>query len=266
MEVDSCSSSLCRQRSESDRLLNRALAAFLGLAIVVARIKCQVRRVRHVAIDLLGGVIWMRAKLPSVRPAFYEAGNQANRDRVFLHLFGATPAIGRQNYFSLRPASALGKFVILFCLLIMPCVAFAQTDHLSWENLGVLQVGQKIQVVEKNHKKDSGTFISFSDTTISLQEAQGQQTIQRQDVTSVKLMKRANLVRNAVIGGAVGAGIGAGVGAAAYGSCQPTINFCLPSDARRLATGIFALIGGAAGAIVGAVWPSHKTIFRVHAQ
>ena len=52
-----------------------------------------------------------------------------------------------------------------------------------------LHAGQKIQVVEMNSKKHSGTFVNVSDTAISYQKTASAQTIQKQDVRSVKLME-----------------------------------------------------------------------------
>src|ERR1035437_1589203 len=105
------------------------------------------------------------------------------------------------------------KLLFLICVLGMPCASWAQTDRASWANLSALLVGQKIQVVEMNAKKHSGTFVHVSDTAISYQETAGEQTIEKQDVRSVKLMKNNPRLRNTLIGLAVGGGVGAGVGA-----------------------------------------------------
>ena len=148
------------------------------------------------------------------------------------------------------------KLWILACLLGMPCVVSAQ-----WENLNALQAGQKIQVVETS-KKDSGTFLSVSDKEISLQGKSGAQTIQRQDVRSVKLMANKHRLRNALIGSAVGAGAGAGIGAAAYQPCSPMSTFCVAPGGRGLPTAIGAVVGAAGGAVVGALWPTHETIYK----
>jgi hypothetical protein len=148
------------------------------------------------------------------------------------------------------------NFWILVCVLGMPCVASAQ-----WENLNTLQAGQKIQVVE-NSKKGSGTFLSVSDKGISLQGKSGAQTIQRQDVRSVRLMENKHRLRNTLIGGAVGAGAGAGIGAAAYQPCSPTNSFCVGPGGRGLPTAVGAVIGAVGGAVVGALWPSHETIYK----
>ena len=140
-------------------------------------------------------------------------------------------------------------FWILACLLAMPSVASAQ-----WENLNTLQAGQKIQVLQTS-KKDSGTFLSVSDKEISLQGKSGTQSIHRQDVRSVKLMENKHRLRNTLIGAAVGAGAGAGISAAAW---EPR-GF---AGGRGTGAAVGAVIGVAGGAVVGALWPSHETIYR----
>jgi hypothetical protein len=141
------------------------------------------------------------------------------------------------------------KYWILACLLAMPSVGSAQ-----WENLNTLQAGQKIQVIE-NSRKDSGTFLSVSDKEISLQGKSGAQTIQRQDVRSVKLTVNKHRLRNTLIGAGVGAGAGAGISAAAW---EPR-GF---AGGRGTGAAVGAAIGAVGGAVVGALWPSHETIYR----
>jgi hypothetical protein len=153
----------------------------------------------------------------------------------------------------------LGMFL---CVLGMPFVAHAQSNKTSWENLSGLAPGHKIQVTETNSKKVSGTFVSVSDTAISLQDPNGAQTVPRTDIRAVKLMENKHRLRNAAIGAAVGAGAGAGIGAGAYRSCKPNESFCVDPIGRAGAAGIVAAAGGAAGAIVGALWPSHETLYR----
>jgi hypothetical protein len=141
------------------------------------------------------------------------------------------------------------KFWILACFLGMPCVVSAQ-----WGNLNTLQAGQKIQVVQTS-RKDSGTFLSVSDKEISLQGKSGPQTIQRQDVRSVKLMANKHRLRNSLIGAGVGAGAGAGISAAAW---EPR-GF---AGGRGTGAAVGAVIGAVGGAIIGAAWPGHETIYR----
>jgi hypothetical protein len=159
------------------------------------------------------------------------------------------------------------KLGILLSLLGMPCVVSARSSRVTWDNLNTLKAGQKIQVVEVNSKKESGTFVNFSDTAISLQGNSGAQTIQRQDIRSVKLIENKHRLRNTLIGGAVGAGVGAGIGAAAYQPCSPTNNtFCLSPGGKGLPAAIGAVVGLVGGGVIGALWPGHETIYRARGQ
>lgn len=151
------------------------------------------------------------------------------------------------------------KLWIIICVLAMPCVASAQSNQ-AWENLSTLQAGQKIQVVETNSKKESGTFVSVSDTAISVQGKAGARTIDKKDVRSVKLTKQVYRLRNTLIWAGVGAGAGAGIGAASY---SPPSGFL---GGRGAHAAIGAVVGFVGGAIVGALWPSHTTVYHAKAQ
>jgi hypothetical protein len=148
------------------------------------------------------------------------------------------------------------RLLFLICILGMPRASRAQTNSASWENLSVLLAGEKIQVVEMNSKKVSGTFVSVSDVAISLQEEGSQQTIGRRDVRSVKLMEHGHRLRNTLIVGAVGAGAGAGIAAASWENS----GFY---GGKGTGAAVGAVIGGVVGAIVGALLPSHQTIYRI---
>jgi zinc transporter ZupT len=132
-----------------------------------------------------------------------------------------------------------------------------------------LQVGQSIQVVDSSSKKHSGIFMSVSDTAISLRVASGEQSIQKEDVRTVKLLAQKRRARNTLVGGAMGGGIGAGVGAiigaATYKGCAPGA-FCLDIVGEGGSAGIGAAVGFLGGIItggvVGALVPSHTTIYE----
>jgi hypothetical protein len=162
------------------------------------------------------------------------------------------------------------KLLFLICVLGMTCASWAQSNPASWENLNTLQAGEKIQVLEMSSKKVSGTFVNVSDAGVSLQEKAGQQTVQRQDVRSVKLMKHQHRLRNTLIGAAVGAGAGAGIGAATHHHVICTTPCSLQNPNTFLsssqAAAVGAVIGLVGGTVVGAVWPSHKTIYRLKSQ
>jgi hypothetical protein len=151
--------------------------------------------------------------------------------------------------------------LLLICIVGISCASLAQTNQTSWSNLGTLRPGQKIQVVETTSKKHSGLFASVSDTAISYRETTGEQSIQKQDVLSVKLMENKHRLRNTLIVAGAGAGVGAAIGAAVYKPCSTS--FCLDVGGRALPTGIFAVVGGVGGAIVGVLLPSHSTIYSV---
>jgi len=157
------------------------------------------------------------------------------------------------------------KRLFLLCVLGLPCVSWAQTGRASWTNLSALQAGQEIQIVDMNSKKHSGTFVNASDTAISYQEAAGEQTIQKQDVRSVKLMENKHRLRNILILGAVGAGVGAGIGASVVRSCSSQ-SLCIQPIGKGGLAGIGAAVGFVGGTVVGALLPSHKMIYRVNSH
>ena len=155
------------------------------------------------------------------------------------------------------------KSLILICLLGLSCVSRgAQTNRASWANLSGLQVGQKIQIVDTNSKKHSGTFVSVSGTTLSYQDSAGEQTIEQQDIRCVKLMENKHRLRNTLIGGAVGAGAGAGIGAATSHPCSSQ-SFCIQPIGKGGMAGIGAVVGFVGGAVVGVLLPNHEMIYSV---
>ena len=154
------------------------------------------------------------------------------------------------------------KISVLLFVLGLSCAAFAQTDRASWANLSGLQPGQRIQVVGITSKKHSGNFVSISDTAISYRETNGEQSIPKQDVVSVKLLDHKHRLRNTLIVAGVGAGVGAGIGAALHKSCSSQ-SFCLDIGGAALQAGVGAVVGGLGGAVVGVLLPSHTTIYQV---
>jgi hypothetical protein len=155
------------------------------------------------------------------------------------------------------------KICLLLFVLGLTCAAFAQTDRASWANLSGLQPGQRIQVVGITSKKHSGNFVSISDTAISYREMQGERSIPKQDVLSVKLMDHKHRLRNTLIAAGVGAGVGAGIGAALNKSCPSQQSFCLDIGGAALPAAGGAVLGGLGGAVVGFLLPSHSTIYQV---
>jgi hypothetical protein len=140
----------------------------------------------------------------------------------------------------------MGNVLFLICIVGIACASWSQVNRASWTNLSRLQSGQKIQVVEMNSKKHSGTFLNVSNAAISCQDAAGEQAIQKQDVRSVKLMENKHRLRNAFLAGGLGAGVGAGIGAATFHSCASQ-SFCIQPAGRGSLAGIGAAIGFAGG-------------------
>jgi Zn-dependent alcohol dehydrogenase len=148
------------------------------------------------------------------------------------------------------------KFSFLICLLTTTCASWAQNNQGSWNNLKALQPGQKIQVLETNSTKLSGTFLNATDTALSIEAGTGPQTVQKPEVKSVKLMKNSHRLRNTLIGAGIGAGAGAGITAAAW---QPDAFI----GGRGVGAAFGAGIGGIGGAVVGVLLPAHDTVYRI---
>jgi hypothetical protein len=149
------------------------------------------------------------------------------------------------------------KIAFLMCVFGVSCASWAQAGQPSWANLSALHAGEKIQVVDMNSKKHTGTFVSVSNAAIAYKETAGEQTIQKQDVRIVTLMENKHRLRNTLIGSAVGAGAGAGVGASVWEN-----NGFLQGKGTGAAVG--AVIGAAGGAVIGVLLPGHKMIYTVN--
>jgi hypothetical protein len=146
--------------------------------------------------------------------------------------------------------------LFLVCLLGIPCASVAQSGQSSWTNLSGLRAGQKIQIDEMSSKIQSGIFESVSDSAISIKDTSGETSVERQNIRSVKLMENHHRLRDTLIGAGVGAGAGAGIAAAAW---EP--HGFLGGRADGAAIG--AIFGVLPGTIVGALLPSHNTVYRV---
>jgi len=111
-----------------------------------------------------------------------------------------------------------------------------------------------------NAKNHSGTFVNVSDTAITYQDVAGQQTIPKQDLLTVSLVRSKRRLQNTLIGAGVGAGAGAGVGAAVWEN---------HGWFRGKGTGaaVCAGIGLIVGTITGVLSPGqNKVIYSVNAH
>lgn len=147
----------------------------------------------------------------------------------------------------LRPLVCLS---LLVSLLLAPRIASAQQNR--WQNLQQLAVGQKVKVIDREHKSYSGSFVRFSDADVTLLVKGREIKIDRDDVSRITTGPQ-HRTRNVLIGLAAGAAAGG-----AIAGC------CLEREtgyggAAAGSVGGFAAIGAGIGAIIQ---PS-KTIYRV---
>src|ERR1700689_1285470 len=105
--------------------------------------------------------------------ALFGMGRQSARE---------TEALERRDHDASRRGEFMRKIVLLICALGTACTLWGQAEKGSWESLSTVRAGQKIQVIDANKKKHSGTLVSVSATAISLQEAGGEQNVAKQDV------------------------------------------------------------------------------------
>jgi hypothetical protein len=154
------------------------------------------------------------------------------------------------------------KLLIPICILAVSCAACAQDKTASWGNLNALREGEKVQVREMNKTKVTGTFLTVSDTAVTVQADAGPQTIPKQDVRSVKRMKTKHRWLNSLLLAGAGAGIGFGIGRAEYHPCPSTQTFCL-DFAGDVSGSVGAIAGFLGGGAIGALLPVHETVYRV---
>jgi hypothetical protein len=146
----------------------------------------------------------------------------------------------------------LGLLFLSLGMAARPALGDDNQNQAAWDSLKKLSAGQDIQVVQKGAQSSQGTFRSMNDEAIVVNQAGGEQTIDRQSVVRVSTKGRGHRKRNALIGAGIGAGAGAGIGAGIDSSCTCTNGF-FPSN-----TGVYVLtpLGAIVGAIIGAVIPS----------
>jgi hypothetical protein len=146
------------------------------------------------------------------------------------------------------------NLLLPMCALAIACASAAQTNQSALAKLDALKAGQKIQIVETNGKKHSGTLESVSESTVALRLSTGEASVPIQDVRSVKLVTKRRL-RNTLIGLGVGAGAGAAIGAA----IGPSNGFIVGKGYSALAVGV---LGAVSGAVVGVLLPTHETVYQ----
>jgi hypothetical protein len=153
------------------------------------------------------------------------------------------------------------RTLLLFCFLTVSFAACAQDNAASWGNLNSLREGEKIQVREIGKARVTGTFMSVSETAITVQAQGGEQAVERENVRSVNRMKVRHRWLNSFVLAGAGAGIGYGSGRAQYHPCPNEQTFCLDFGDYPGSIGLIA--GFLGGGAVGALLPVHETVYSV---
>jgi hypothetical protein len=143
-----------------------------------------------------------------------------------------------------------------FLIPILSLTAAAQAPVSNWEIVKMLAPATEIRVAAKTSKTVEGRLESVTDSDLVVMLQTGPRSIPRPEVIGVSVHKKANRVRNALIGlgigTAAGIGIGAGIGAPQAAGCRGPL--C------GLSTGIDAAFGGGigllAGTVTGILWPA----------
>lgn len=144
--------------------------------------------------------------------------------------------------------------VLALMMVLLAAPALAAPD--SWDNLGRLRAGQKIEIVDMKLKSVQGEFTGYTPTAVSLRKADGEVAIAREDVFRVTLRQGSHRARNVLLGLGIGAASGIAAGAIAgkvYHESGETGAFML----------VTMPIGAGLGALAGAALPAGEpTIYR----
>src|SRR5215470_11603954 len=100
--------------------------------------------------------------------------------------------------------------VLIGLLIVLVSVIPSQAQKSRWENLDQIHAGAKVQVVERSLKSNSGKFVGFSDTDLTIEVLGNELVIPREQVYRVTVSGK-NRKRNALIGTGIGAAAGLGV-------------------------------------------------------
>lgn len=141
--------------------------------------------------------------------------------------------------------------LIVSVLLLFWCVPGSQAQH-GWQDLSTIRPGTRVDVVDQHLRKQSGKFVRFSDTDITLQTEGKEIAIPREQVYRVTAGRGRK--RNTLIGMAVGGGIGLGIGLATV--------LAYHGDIEGIAAVGTTAFGAGVGAGIGAAVPPHTTVYR----
>lgn len=180
--------------------------------------------------------------------AFKPAGSshsalKARRTPILL-LASSDPKMRKRLFFS----SGLPILAVLLLLLAASPVSTSELD--DWDNLRLLVAGEKITVVRMSLKTQQGIFLAYSENNLTSWVEGREMVLPRTEVFRVTSREEDHRKRNKFIGALIGLGAGIAVG---------TIMDAQRVDISILPTGFLGLaIGGGIGALI----PSHPTIYR----
>jgi hypothetical protein len=130
---------------------------------------------------------------------------------------------------------------VLFLLLAVTAALPA-----DWEAVKRVLPETKIEVTTREPRSVRGTFVSATDTTLSLRSKSGEESILRDDIRLVKTAEPSRRLRNGILASAIGAGVGLAIGIAICPHCANEGaggKFTVPLTA-------VGAIGGAAGGLL----------------
>ena len=138
-------------------------------------------------------------------------------------------------------------------ILTFPFVSLAADD--DWGNLDRLRAGTRIHVVQIDKKTVDGQFVHSTPEVLTVRADQTEVNLEKGRVVRISRNSTGHRVRNMVLLGVAGAV--AGAGATLFGvACAETDNGCFNAK-------IAPVVGGAAGAGLGAVLPASTVVYRV---
>ena len=148
----------------------------------------------------------------------------------------------------------MGRISMLLLMAQLALNAFgAQRDYASWANVEQLRLGQTLRVLCADQRTWTGRLVEASSDTVTLNVGGTERKIARSDVLRADVKSRA---KSTLIGLGIGAGVGAGVGYAAGRGSR-----LKPGEVQgttMLGAALFAPVG----AVLGALSPSWKTVYR----
>ena len=127
----------------------------------------------------------------------------------------------------------------------------AQGDPASWAKVEQLRPGQALRVLCSDQRTWTGRLVGSSSDTLILNVGGTERKIARSDVLRADVKSRA---KSTLIGLGIGAAAGVGIGYAAGSG--------LKSGERSTAAGLGAILIAPVGAVIGALSPGWKTVYR----